>query len=211
MAINKDGLTKQQWNTALDRYLSGEELVDIHKSYETLITLPAFKMRASRQGWKEARKILKSKVNSLIKTDEHIEQMAKKGLVATIEDITLAKQERITITGGFIQLVKNYLTPKLYVWDTKSGGPPHWRQLHPGEKQEDFPYAEEKLPMFEPKDINSLVKALESLFTIQRTEFGEASFISETRNLNVNLDVESKKAKVEDMKQKLIEYEHQNS
>ena len=206
----KSKLTSKDWNTILDRFLNGEDLPQIHKDYAHLTTLGSLRVQATRQGWIQMKDVLKKKVQSLVKTENEIEQMAKKGLTATVEQITAAKNERIEITSTFIQMVKEYLKVRTYVWDDKMI-PKHWRELHPGEDINQFQYTKESFPFYEPKDIAALGKALDTFFTIQRTEYGEASFISETRNLNVNLDVQGKKAKVEQMKQELLEYEHQKS
>lgn len=61
-----------------------------------------------------------------------------------------------------------------------------------------------------PRELATIASALSVVCDIQRTEFGEASIITQNHNLNANYSLDEKKKMVVDLRKELAEYESHN-
>lgn len=62
-----------------------------------------------------------------------------------------------------------------------------------------------------PKELATIANAFSVICDIQRTEFGEASIITQNQNLNANVSIDAKRKEIEKLKAQLAEYNQQKN
>ncbi len=101
---------QSEYSKIFERYIKGESLVEIHKDYSDKLELTTLQLYASRHGWSKIINSIKLELEKAqVYNDE--KQSYRNTVIATMEQMSEAKQQRIEMSSTLLEMLGSYVKP----------------------------------------------------------------------------------------------------
>lgn len=99
---------QSEYSKIFERYIKGESLTNIYEDYSDRLELTTLQLYASRHNWTKFRNSVKLELERVqVFTDE--KQSYRDVVVAIMDQMTEAKQQRIELSSNLLEMLGNYV------------------------------------------------------------------------------------------------------